>query len=377
MGVIDKLKKFGACIGGGMVWFAANDAVTYRNLDKPKKKLTRWTKDRLRNIFPSVTLSDVRYKTDCSLPSNWFSGSGASAMTMGQHIYFDKSGVINNRSGFDLLIHEMVHVEQWQKMREDHWNDTDTHWEYGCEYGEGYWNAGFDYYSNPMEAEAYDFQRRLALTLDIQFYRNKYAQHLRRKKDFATYNHWLAFGIKEGWQGSIIFDPTYYLSMRPAIQRLFGKNAYAAATSIWLRDGIKLGKPTTRAFDPVWYVNHHKDLRDTIGGDYEASLMHWADQGIKDGRRGNRIIDLWFYLNHNKDLRKVFRSKMKYIHALEHWFIYGIAEGRRTSPAFDVKYYLQSYKDLRKAFGPQGYSAAMDHWVNYGLNEGRKSSEDF
>ena len=78
-----------------------------------------------------------------------FAGVTIAGVTLNNVIFvgpaFDQAAADSRQ----LLCHELVHVLQYRRFV--------TEPAFACAYGIGYANAGFDYRSNPMEAEAYDF----------------------------------------------------------------------------------------------------------------------------------------------------------------------------------------------------------------------------
>ncbi len=55
------------------------------------------------------------------------------------------------------MVHEVAHVEQYRRFRAE---DA-----FACAYGMGYIESGFDYATNPIEAEAFAIEAAYAATL--------------------------------------------------------------------------------------------------------------------------------------------------------------------------------------------------------------------
>lgn len=133
------------------------------NFGRRARPLHPDTVDRLRSVFPSLDLADVRIRTRCRLPPNRFRETGSIyAMTFGRTIYWRDELDENDPRDLVKLIHELVHVDQVRR----HGGESD----FACAYGTGYLEGGGElpayidepdaYHRNPLEAEAYSFEAR-------------------------------------------------------------------------------------------------------------------------------------------------------------------------------------------------------------------------
>lgn len=103
-------------------------------------------KDKLYRFYPSVDFSKVRIIVNArGIPR------GKTAVTQGNYIFFREDFNENNMKDYDLLLHELVHVEQYKK-----YGKTLFYILYGFQY----LNAGFSYHGIELEKEAFDCHRR-------------------------------------------------------------------------------------------------------------------------------------------------------------------------------------------------------------------------
>jgi hypothetical protein len=77
------------------------------------------------------------------------SGVTLAGVTLSHLIYITEPWDPNDDTDRVLMAHELVHVLQYRRLVTDQ--------AFGCAYGVGYMEAGFDYRKNRMEAVAYDF----------------------------------------------------------------------------------------------------------------------------------------------------------------------------------------------------------------------------
>jgi hypothetical protein len=149
----------GACLAGIIVHNLAEADNILMNFWKTPRRLSSSFQDEVRDLFPNIPLHDVWYLEDAALSANHFSKQ-ADAMTfmnpevaginLGYMIYIDGAFDETVEKDRGLMVHELVHVEQYRKFR---FEDA-----FACAYGVGYADAGFSYEENPLEAEAFAVQ---------------------------------------------------------------------------------------------------------------------------------------------------------------------------------------------------------------------------
>jgi ElaB/YqjD/DUF883 family membrane-anchored ribosome-binding protein len=153
------IAMLGACLAGILVHTLAEADNILLNFWKLPKRLSERMRAEAAPLFPSVPLDRVFYVENATLSANHFK-SGTDAMTFSHveiagvnfayMIYVDD--VIDDTKLDDraLMIHELVHVDQYRKFR---FEDA-----FACAYGVGFAGAGFSYADNPLEAEAFAIQ---------------------------------------------------------------------------------------------------------------------------------------------------------------------------------------------------------------------------
>jgi hypothetical protein len=156
--------QLGACLAGQIVYRAAKAGNVIANIYKLPKLLSSDFKDDMKRVLGSYDLAALGFDTvyyidDASLTANWFGGGGTAAMTfagvtlaglpVSNAIFVRDPWDETDATDRELMAHELVHVLQYRRFI--------TESGFACAYGIGYAKSGFDYRTNPLEAEAYSF----------------------------------------------------------------------------------------------------------------------------------------------------------------------------------------------------------------------------
>lgn len=153
------IAMLGACLAGIIVHNLAEADNILTNFWKSPKKLSAAIKAEAAPVLPTVPLDRVFYIDEANLSANHFK-SGTAAMTFSEveilgvnfayMIYVDDAVDDTNAGDLALMIHELVHVDQYRRFG---FEDA-----FACAYGVGFASAGFSYEKNPLEAEAFGVQ---------------------------------------------------------------------------------------------------------------------------------------------------------------------------------------------------------------------------
>ncbi len=150
------------CALGKAILSETRRSAELANFFRPRKELQVATRAKLQTLFPELDVDQIRVRTGCRLPSNKFSKEGSIyAMTFDWTIYWrDKTLTESDPTQFVKLVHEVVHVDQYQRLGGEKG--------FACKYGEGYLDGSGElpsyiskptaYHRNPLEAEAYNFE---------------------------------------------------------------------------------------------------------------------------------------------------------------------------------------------------------------------------
>ena len=231
--VADNFKKYVYRTLGIIVYFAAKALARIANCNKKHLHLFPDMVRRISFFFPSLDLSRVRIVKNAGLPANMLKRSkGTAGMTFGRTIYL-RDGDSLDYEEIRLLLHELNHVEQMQRLGE---------FKFASRYGEQYKQYG--YYNMPLEKEAYDFV------------------------------------------SDIPFSPSYYLKNNEDV-RIAARGTDAGAFIHWLDHGIDEKRDSTDYFNPSKYLNNYDDLVNTLGKTNDkAAILHWIRVGKQEGRKG-------------------------------------------------------------------------------------------
>jgi len=164
------------------------------------------------------------------------------------------------------------------------------------------------------------------------------AFYLSRNPDVAAagvdpYQHYLAYGWKEGRDPSALFSDSYYLSHNPDV-------AVAGVNPLlhYEQHGWQEGRNPSALFDTNYYLAQNPDVA-AAGVD---PLLHFQTSGAQEGRNPSLVFSDAKYLAANPDVAA------SGIDPLAHYLAYGQSEGRMAflsggtavaDPLVDAAYY--------------------------------------
>ena len=180
---------------------------------------------------------------------------------------------------------------------------------------------------------------------------------------------WRARRIRDlGPNFKSVFNSEFYSRKYDDLKNAFGTN-YSKLYEHFMTYGIKEGWSASEAFDVSYYLENNGDLKNAFGSDKFAAYNHFLTFGWHEDRDLSPVFHLGYYKNNNPDVVNAFgRDNADTI--MNHFLTYGMKEGRLSSPNFNLNNYKSRYGDLRAAFGDNNKEYYIHYWV-YGSNEGR------
>ncbi len=94
----------------------------------------------------------------------------------------------------------------------------------------------------------------------------------------------------------VTFDAEYYYNTYPDLQAAFGMDP-AALYQHYLAFGIKEGRFGSEEFNCVTYMNNYGDLRLAFGGDYLLYCEHYEKFGKAEGRNAREKVEVTIAAN--------------------------------------------------------------------------------
>ncbi|MBK7865047.1 MAG: hypothetical protein IPJ65_41895 [Archangiaceae bacterium] len=169
------------------------------------------------------------------------------------------------------------------------------------------------------------------------------------------------------------FDATFYLQANPDVAAAYGAANTQGALQHWLQFGLREGRQGSAMFNGNFYLATHPDVAAWSGDRAGIGAgIHYDTWGVDEGRAGAPNFDVRYYLATYPDLAVALGGSTRV--AAFHYARYGLAEGRRASPAFDPRFYLQANPDVAQVFGAENYRSALLHWLTFGRAEGRRGA---
>jgi hypothetical protein len=102
-----------------MVYYAAKASANIANVGRKQLSIHPITIHRLKVFFPMLDLLKVRIINQTTLPANWIERrKKTEAMTCGLKIYAKRNDLQFNYVGILILIRELLHVHQMQRLGE-------------------------------------------------------------------------------------------------------------------------------------------------------------------------------------------------------------------------------------------------------------------
>lgn len=127
---------------------------------------------------------------------------------------------------------------------------------------------------NAQSQDDLEFARDIMVNLNVNYYLNIHpdvgitVQH--------AVDHYLAFGIDQGWSPNPFFEPAYY-SQHPALAGLTNRELLLH----WWMYGIPEGWRGSETFSLVEYVDNYPSL-DVYQENHLGALAHWLFFGFQD-----------------------------------------------------------------------------------------------
>lgn len=252
-------------------------------------------------------------------------------------------------------------------------------------------------------------RRQATPGFNVNYYYRRY-EDLRAvfRNDWVSYyRHYIQSGYKEGRDAatpiaevstpvtalngvdySKVYDLKYYLANNPDIQNAFGGDEFATLEH-FVNYGMKEGRQAIANFDVRSYYFAHPDLRRVFGNDFRSYYYHYMNYGYKEGRIATGVTRMQGantvynginyaavynfneYLDRYGDLRAIFSLDEN--GAMAHFINHGMSEGRMGNNSFDIRSYYNQYVDLRNAYATD-FRPYFIHYINFGRNEGRITS---
>jgi colicin import membrane protein len=160
---LELIARLGACLAGQTVFTLTKADLVFWNtgfalLGATVRPLSNEFQERLQTLFGSTTFDTVMYQELSHLPQEYWENDDTDAITMSgitvagvpiDYMIYVRSFVSKFPDSMRLLVHELVHVTQYQRLKFEP--------AFACAYGVGFADARFDYRKNAMEDQAYAF----------------------------------------------------------------------------------------------------------------------------------------------------------------------------------------------------------------------------
>ncbi|MBK8803804.1 MAG: hypothetical protein IPN71_17495 [Fibrobacteres bacterium] len=181
-----------AFLAGVVVYWLSKHTAALANIHRKPLALDTLTLRRFHLLLPDVDLSNLRIVSGAWLPA-WLFHRSVIGMAYKDRIYASASGSLDTYDSFLLMVHELVHILQIQRLGELRFAG-----EYGCQflYAGGYGRK------MPLEAEAYGFVDRFCeCTFSPRYYASRHLPSLDTAHpnwEYHALSHFLDHGLHSG-----------------------------------------------------------------------------------------------------------------------------------------------------------------------------------
>ncbi|NEQ43836.1 MAG: tandem-95 repeat protein [Leptolyngbya sp. SIOISBB] len=182
----------------------------------------------------------------------------------------------------------------------------------------------------------------------------------------SGYQHFVAFGINEGRNPSVLYNESFYLNQNPDIAGAVANGSLASGLSHFLNFGHLEGRDPSAFFDESDYLLNNPDVALGVAqGSLASGFQHYILLGADEGRGPNlSLFDEAFYLANNPDVVG--------IDAYAHFTLFGQFEGRQPSALYNEASYLSLHGDIANAVNAGTIANGFQHYEAFGRFEGRE-----
>ncbi|HNY32767.1 MAG TPA: hypothetical protein PKO15_17925 [Fibrobacteria bacterium] len=212
-----------AFVAGVAAYWLGKSSARLANLRREALPLDAPTLRRLGILLPQADLSNLRVVTGAWLPA-WIFHRSIVGMAYKDRIYIAGRGSLDTYESFLLLLHESVHLLQFQRLGE---------FRFAGEYGRQFLYAGGYGRRMPLEAEAYDFVDRFRERIfSPRFYASLHMPLLDATQpnwEYQALCHFLDHGLHSGLASHPGFCAARHLELHPDVVTTSGPDDHPAA----------------------------------------------------------------------------------------------------------------------------------------------------
>ncbi|MGD1858680.1 MAG: cadherin-like domain-containing protein [Leptolyngbyaceae cyanobacterium] len=183
----------------------------------------------------------------------------------------------------------------------------------------------------------------------------------------SGYQHFVAFGLDEGRNPSVLYNESFYRAQNPDIAAAIANGSLTSGLRHFLTSGHQEGRDPSALFDQSDYLTNNPDIAAAVNnGSVASGFQHYVLSGVDEQRLPNRsLFNEGFYLATNPDVAAAG------VDAFTHFISAGQFEGRRPSSLYSESSYLANNPDVAAAIGGGGFDSGFEHYQQLGRFEGR------
>ncbi len=188
----------------------------------------------------------------------------------------------------------------------------------------------------------------------------------------SGYQHFIASGITEGRNPSILYNEAFYLATNPTVGDAVRAGAIASGLLHFLSNGAAELRVASPHFNQQTYLDENPDvlaaLRDRR---LNSGFEHYVEAGANEGRSPELFLfNEGFYLANYSDVKAAVQAGA-FVDGFAHFIQFGQFEGRAPSSLFDEASYLALNPDVAAAVSAGVFTSGFSHYVQAGRFEDR------
>jgi len=211
---------------------------------------------------------------------------------------------------------------------------------------------------------------------DEQFYLNTnpdVAAEIASGNLTSGYQHFVANGLLEGRNPSVLYDEDFYLANSPDVAAAVERGEIASGLVHYLNNGASELRRASPFFNQSAYLDNNPDVLAAVQeGLFSSGFEHYIEFGAAEQRDPRLFLyNEAFYLDNNPDVELAVEAG-EIDSGFEHFVTFGQVEGRAPSILYDETSYLALNADVQAAVAAGDFRSGFSHYVQFGRFEDRE-----
>ena len=190
----------------------------------------------------------------------------------------------------------------------------------------------------------------------------------------SGFQHFMAFGLAEGRDPSVLYDEAFYLANNPDIAQAVNNNLLTSGLVHFVNFGHGENRDPSRLFDQEDYLTNNPDVAAAVNnGVFQSAFEHYIESGLGENRLpALSLYNEAFYLQNNPDIAAAVTNG-SLADGFAHFVSFGQQEGRAPSTLYNEASYRALNPDVDAAVAAGTLKSGFHHYEQFGRFEGRQA----